>query len=103
VKKLILLLLCLGSCAYIEKKETEAYVKYGSCSVVCDYKMNSMTSNNTINDHECTCSSAAAREFNSMHILPLDPPNVRVICHPDCKTVSEMIIQRQPWRGRGGR
>ncbi len=95
-----LIIVFLSGCAFIEKKETEAYIKYGSCSVICDYKMNAMSSSYTINDHECSCSSSASRGFNAQHVLPLDPVNSHIVCKPDCKYVADLIIELQPWRGR---
>ena len=95
MKKLIVICFLLTGCAAWNKMQKEAWEKDGACSVVCDYRMNSMSTSYTIDAQHCSCYSPAAAEFNIGRLIPLDETHKVVSCAPDCKTLADTIIRRR--------
>ncbi len=78
----------LTSCAAYERAERRAFLKYGVCDTICDYKVGFSTSNE-LSPTECSCYSPNTRgndlyPWNGMKIIK---------CTPDCRTIAMDIIK----------
>ena len=78
--------------------EKAAWEKNGDCSIVCDYYQAYMSTAYTVNSTQCRCYPPQLAAFNEMNQLPLNNLNTNIVCAPDCKSVAENIMIKQPWR-----